>query len=156
MIDLPPIPANERRRIIRTGFNRREFMKTKVPTSYDWKEPTYVYAFRCEKYVKIGVAADIPKRMKALVLCNPFPIVVERADLYGSRLEAMIVEKAAHRALVDKHHHGEWFTAKPERVDRLLSHIFVASHDLFRLHNLERQERAEQWREANPHFSVAA
>lgn len=139
--NLPPITGPDRIALSRTGFNRTEFMKTPALLSREAFEQTFVYAFKCEKFVKIGIATDVEKRRLTLTVGNPFPITFLHAESYHSRLYALLAERAAHKALSDAHHDGEWFKVKPQRAIHLLREIRVATDWLMPLHKQEIEAR---------------
>jgi excisionase family DNA binding protein len=66
----------------------------------------HVYVIRCERYVKIGKAIDIEKRVSALSAANPFDIetVATFTNCDGHRFELEL-----HRIFAEYRHKGEWF-----------------------------------------------
>ena len=73
----------------------------------------FLYVVRCGDFVKVGLAADVRRRLRDFEAMTPYEVVlvgktVVRADKAG------MAERVAHEALADTHHRGEWFSASPE------------------------------------------
>lgn len=61
-------------------------------------------------YVKIGVARDLPKRLRGLRCGNPQELAVHFTILFPTRAEAERVERVAHGLLKGRRAAGEWFS----------------------------------------------
>jgi len=68
----------------------------------------YIYAIKCGEFVKVGIAADIEKRLVNLEANNPYPLKLIGWGACPARL-ASAAEHAAHTRLARYHHKGEWF-----------------------------------------------
>src|SRR5690606_27186159 len=68
----------------RFGFDRAAFLATPLPNSYDYEEPTSVYLMECAGFYKIGIAANVTKRLIAVQAHNPQPVTVQRTIPYPS------------------------------------------------------------------------
>lgn len=77
----------------------------------------YLYALRCEQFVKVGVTLDLARRVSEVKAVNPFPVHAEMCRAL-KRSYMFVVEKEIHRILRAYHHDGEWFTASQREVRR--------------------------------------
>lgn len=80
----------------------------------------FVYAIEGGDYVKIGIAADVTKRLAQLAIGNPYEMAV-LATWPMSRRAARIVESYAHQFLKDHRITGEWFAADATTCIRAIS-----------------------------------
>jgi hypothetical protein len=64
----------------------------------------YFLSTRCGRYVKIGYATDVSRRMTEIDLCHPEPLA-----LLGSMPGNPRIEKFMHRKFKDLRVRGEWF-----------------------------------------------
>lgn len=73
----------------------------------------YIVGSQAHSYLKIGIAKDVKRRIRQLQTVSPTKldvIHVENVPLEDIR----IVEKAAHKALLNCRMSGEWFDCSPE------------------------------------------
>jgi hypothetical protein len=83
-----------------------------MPSLEDASE-RYVYAIKSGRFIKIGVALSIAKRVRDMRLLNPHEIVV----VYRRKMRAAFhCEKKMHEVLRDKAVGREWFEASVEEV----------------------------------------
>lgn len=66
--------------------------------------PGYVYVIEAGEFVKIGFAADVEKRLRALRTACPMPLTVI-AEIKGT----MVTEQKLHRRFAGHRAEGEWF-----------------------------------------------
>jgi len=71
--------------------------------------PHYVYVLEADESYKIGVSADIGKRIKQLQTGNSNKIQLYGYITIADRTEALRVEKLLHRKLESDRLSGEWF-----------------------------------------------
>lgn len=84
------------------------------------QESCFVYAMAAGKFIKVGIAADVDRRLgnvrsgalEAEVICK---------RRMPNRATALKAEKAIHAALARHHHRREWFIVKPDRARAVLS-----------------------------------
>lgn len=109
-------PSRNSPGIVATLFTLGERMRS--PRSLiDAKDRDYVrlYVISCDRFLKVGLAKDIEKRISAAALLNPFPLRMVMSRRV-SRNIARSVERRAHELLKPWHHDREWFTAPIEEV----------------------------------------
>lgn len=73
---------------------------------------TYLYIAqeqRDQKYVKIGIASDVEKRIATLQTANPRVILLKRQYGPFGRKEALEIEGQIHKRLAKMRVRGEWF-----------------------------------------------
>jgi hypothetical protein len=63
--------------------------------------------------VKVGIAADVDKRIVGLRKASPVPLVLEQAWAFERRQAAWLAEQATHRLLSEHRTWGEWFAVTP-------------------------------------------
>lgn len=71
----------------------------------------FIYIIECDKFIKVGITANIKRRVSALRTANPFEInLFDSIEIPGGYI-ARSIEKAAHDDLKSKgfHHKLEWF-----------------------------------------------
>jgi len=71
-----------------------------------------VYFLRCGEFVKIGCAASVAERVRAIATMNPHPLEL-LAIVKGGRDE----EKALHRRFAHLRHRDEWFRYEGDLAD---------------------------------------
>ena len=77
----------------------------------------YVYILECEGYHKIGVAADVNRRVNSMESGNPLQInIIFRAGYPSNRISRDI-EKSIHKELEEYKHKKEWFILSEEQVE---------------------------------------
>lgn len=79
-----------------------------------------IYVVRCGEFVKVGIAANMTKRLRGFACDNPYEVQLVctrtvRADA------AHIVEARAHAQLGQFHHRGEWFRCPPDTARRAVN-----------------------------------
>jgi len=92
----------------------------------------FLYLMRCERYTKVGIAADVEKRRAKLQMANPFPVTVARKYGFGDRRYAHLAEQATHKDLAEHRVYGEWFEADFDTVESLVLEIVDAARELSR------------------------
>jgi hypothetical protein len=82
----------------------------------DKKPSEFIYIIGCNEFVKIGIAANVHKRLKELQTGNPYPL-----RLYGhwKAGEAVKEEAALHALLAPHQERGEWFKLPKAMMDRI-------------------------------------
>jgi hypothetical protein len=105
----------ERGAIRRKGYGKiRDYLPT---------DPVYIYAFRCEMFIKIGIAQNWEMRIAQIRSHNPFQVTKIMARKIPIELAAA-AEHACHLALRAHHHRGEWFlTSKSEACAAIMTAI---------------------------------
>jgi hypothetical protein len=78
--------------------------------------PTWVYAITCGEHTKIGIATDVPARLRGLQGSNPYPVKVYGTRLFESYSTARLIEMELHREFAEHRGYGEWFKIDPETV----------------------------------------
>lgn len=70
-----------------------------------------LYAIKCGHFYKIGITADMKKRMGDYLCMNPHEVEVVETISFINRFFARTAERLAHDHLkkINKHHRGEWF-----------------------------------------------
>lgn len=71
--------------------------------------PNHLYFIKCGEFLKIGIAADVRKRVKDMEMNNPHEMEVIHVML-GKRKE----EKELHLRFADYRHRNEWFRFEGE------------------------------------------
>jgi hypothetical protein len=69
----------------------------------------YLYAIRCEKYVKVGITTDIHKRISSLSTSTPHELVLERSWAIPDDRNLRFIEKQVHFSIASFLHRNEWF-----------------------------------------------
>lgn len=75
-----------------------------------------VYVLVCGGFFKIGIAADIQKRIAGLQTGNPQKIELFHDLSPMPRKDARRIEQTAHRRLAEFKVHGEWFACTAEQA----------------------------------------
>ena len=70
--------------------------------------------------VKVGVAKDIPSRLRTMQTSNPAKLEIYGAISVGSKDQAFFVEASLHQRLKKFKLRGEWFECRRKMFDRLL------------------------------------
>ena len=91
--------------------------------------PCFVYFIGFDRFVKIGVAKDVKKRINTLTKF-PLPVQVHRTLQFTNRTEALDVEARLHYRFRDHRLQGEWFTVD---VLPLIDELIENNRDLLRL-----------------------
>jgi predicted GIY-YIG superfamily endonuclease len=73
-------------------------------------KPKRLYILECQGYYKIGVSADVEKRVKQLQIGNPFLLNVHKIF---SVTKPITVEKLLYSAMLNKKTTTEWFDLEP-------------------------------------------
>jgi len=128
-------PARLRQMCDAVGMDLDGFLSRNKSRTLDRMEPTSVYVMTCGKWLKIGVAADVSRRLATLQANCPMPIAVDMQKVFPSRLYAIMAEMEAHRLLANYRIHGEWFTAKPHIARRAVRAVYAAADSLMRFHD---------------------
>ena len=85
----------------------------------------WLYAVRCADYVKIGLAADVQRRIKDFECASPFDVsLVARSRVRADK--AGMAERMAHERLADAHHRGEWFRTDPQTAKKAVRYAATA------------------------------
>ncbi len=129
------------------GFDRAAFMARARPYSHDRRQPTSLYVMQSGKYLKVGIAGDVTKRLAAIQTANPEPVKLRHTREFSSRLYALMVEAEAHRSLAAFHVHSEWFSADLAHVRRILALIYPCMASLERRYAAEEAARFRQLQE---------
>lgn len=108
----------------------------------------FLYLMRCERFIKVGIAADVERRRARLQLTNPFPVTVARKYGFGDRHYAYLAERASHQDLADHRVYGEWFDADFETIEGVVVDIVDAARKLMRKRRAERRAKYQElWRQ---------
>lgn len=97
-----------------------------------------IYAVKCLNFTKIGITADIDRRIASFTVMNPLPITRLMTRTVIGR-HARRTEKAIHVSLRNYHHRGEWFVDVPDEVVRK-----VVNSEVGRTFRIERDRIIEQ------------
>jgi hypothetical protein len=90
-------------------------MKGKVAPPPSDPEGAAVYVIKGDPgRVKIGFAKNPYRRLSALRSSSPAPLSLEFAAYCTEVSAAARIEAAAHHALCDRRHHGDWFSVSSE------------------------------------------
>ena len=73
-----------------------------------------VYFIRCERFVKIGYAKNIRKRIADIACAVPFPLQVPAVISCATISDAQRVEREHHERFRELHYRGEWFRYEDE------------------------------------------
>jgi hypothetical protein len=138
--------------LLRLGFDRKAFMATPLSSSYDHDEPTSLYVMQTQGYHKIGIAADVQKRLDTVRTHNPHRVTVVHTIHWQSRLLALLVERTVHKTLRPYHVSGEWFYVDFPTIKQVLLPIAAAARVLRERHLLERAQARAIWERENPHW----
>ena len=76
-----------------------------------------IYLIRCRKFIKIGVADDVPKRLATLQIGNPYRMTVRSVSKPTVHWKA--VEELLQKAHGGNRIGGEWFLLSVDEVNRL-------------------------------------
>lgn len=90
-------------------------------------DPTYLYfiqsGYGC---IKIGISADVDKRMATMQTGNEKRLHVVAKVLFPSRTEAYALEQELHQSLKKYRTRGEWFNRRVMRA-RGMSKVFCGT-----------------------------
>lgn len=112
------------------GFDLDAFLLRSPYSMSTSTDITSVYMLTCGKFVKVGLAKDVRKRIADLQVANPYPLqYVHSHDFEGFRY-ARLCEMAAHEMLKPWSHHGEWFATSTSRVRSALDTAAAATEKL--------------------------
>jgi hypothetical protein len=97
--------------------------------------PTFVYAIRCDSFIKIGFGERPVERLGSVKMHCPLPAALVATRKFPNAEIAYSAEKAIHARLVDQAHWGEWFRCGPidpvsalkEEYDRLAEMLNLPS-----------------------------
>lgn len=84
------------------------------------EESCFVYVMAAGKFIKIGIAADVGRRL-GNIRSGPLEAEIVCKRRMPNRATALKAEKAIHTALAKHHHRREWFIVKPARAKAILS-----------------------------------
>jgi Meiotically up-regulated gene 113 len=83
--------------------------------------------------VKIGIAANLTKRLASLQIANPDPLYAHYAVRCPPRL-AREIEQAAHKKFKDHHRRGEWFNIEAKtafvELEKIAAEILSTNREL--------------------------
>lgn len=79
-----------------------------------------LYGVQCGLFVKIGIAANIERRIIEFEVGNPYPmkVIMDRKINAAFAAEA---EHLAHKMLASAHHRGEWFLTTRQEARRVIN-----------------------------------
>jgi hypothetical protein len=105
-------------------------------------EMVFLYAVRCEQFLKIGISHNIPQRIAGMQADNPFKITLA---LYRTiRHEAAnTIETAVHQALAAFHVRGEWFSCDLSVAKEAIRRAIAEGERRLPRHVLTAEELAE-------------
>ena len=106
--------------------NVRAFNKLRrVPYLQDTygDEPALVYALQVGKFVKIGITADLMRRVEAVITNCPYEFKVIYQSQKIPRFEARKIETLTHSYFLSCRVHGEWFEIGPDEVVDFLTSL---------------------------------
>lgn len=86
----------------------------------DSGDSCFVYVMAAGKFIKIGIAADVGRRLSS-VRSGALDVEIMCKRRMPNRATALKAEKAIHAALAKHHHRREWFIVKPARAKAVLS-----------------------------------
>lgn len=93
----------------------RRSQPKKIPTR--WSEVIFhVYVISADRFVKVGLAESLTKRVAQIRCSCPLPIVVEKVFGPFNRHDARAIEKLSHNRLAARAVRGEWFEVKPSEA----------------------------------------
>ena len=78
--------------------------------------PEYVYLVRAGAFHKIGIAANVQKRMAGIQGGNPHTVELIGSWLHG---DPRSIEQRLHWRFANKRVHGEWFSLDPGDIEQL-------------------------------------
>lgn len=81
----------------------------------------FVYFISDEESLKIGIANDVPKRLKQLQTGSSSKLNIIHVVPFNSRKEAMKKERELHKKYEAFRLEGEWFVKQPVILDELIS-----------------------------------
>lgn len=96
--------------------------------------PTWIYVIgpvSGAQPVKIGIAYDPPQRLRELQAGSPVTLEIHYTEEVGSIAKRF--ETAIHRALSDRHSHGEWFSVTPDEARVLVKKMVTRIETFSRL-----------------------
>lgn len=91
-------------------FDREPYLLTPRPTFRAADAvPTFVYIMRCDRFIKVGISAEIERRLTGLQGANPFKVTLARKYYFDNRQYAAIAERTCHAVFAEARVYGEWF-----------------------------------------------
>lgn len=69
----------------------------------------YIYAAKCEGFVKVGMSRNLKVRVEGIKRTCPFDVYLICSQMVGSKREAKALESKMHKALKKHEHRNEWF-----------------------------------------------
>lgn len=91
---------------------------------HNQEEPTYLYVLACAGHTKIGIAANVPDRIKHLQYASPLKIDLLVQRLFLSRRDARAAERALHEQYDHTRTWGEWFNLEAELIAAEVSALY--------------------------------
>lgn len=79
---------------------------------------SYIYAIKCNEFVKIGIGVDPNKRMLLMQTGNPYKLKLLKA---WESNEPLVDEECLHAQFESYRVRGEWFKLPKEELEKLLS-----------------------------------
>lgn len=112
------------------------------------REPCFVYLMRCDRYVKIGIAADVEVRRERLQLATPLEVTVGSKYGFRDRRYAFMTERSAHEELAALRTYGEWFDMEFDLADHVVRETAKAARKLMRSRTIGLKDQYETlWRQ---------
>lgn len=113
-------PTNKQKINPETGnyLIRRTFKY--VPKKDNKHKANILYIIRSDKYVKIGVTANLSKRLKILQASNPVKINCDYSIMLD---DPFSLEAYLHKKHFDKNVHTEWYELSKDAVSDIVSYI---------------------------------
>lgn len=91
---------------------------------HNQEEPTYLYVLACAGHTKIGIAANVPDRIKHLQYASPLKIELLVQRLFLTRREARAAERALHEQYDHTRTWGEWFNLEADLIAAEVSALY--------------------------------
>lgn len=121
------------------GFRLKAIMSLPVPYMGETLRETSVYVVKCDRFVKVGVAHDVAKRIATLQTANPHKLeLVHASEPLRSLTYAGIAERSAHAVLEPSRVHSEWFKTLPSRAVKVVDACCEAACNLAIAHDTKR------------------
>jgi hypothetical protein len=99
------------------NLERQTFPVVREWTGGTGESFSYLYFVECDKFVKVGIASDIFKRMSQLQVSSPHPMQLLAA--FPSK-QAAIIERRIHHMWAKYRGLGEWFKLPDGEIGHIL------------------------------------
>src|SRR6266849_10793004 len=81
---------------------------------------SYIYGIRCLRFIKVGSARNLAKRLLQLSIGNPFKLRIAIFEPVSAHY-VIAIERRIHALLKEWHYRGEWYAVDTRTVRRAIN-----------------------------------